>query len=307
MIAIDLGSNTLRCIVYDCEKKVFGSEYETVVRTADGLHVNKMINEKALMRIIEALHVADKKLNFSEHEVVAYTTEAARQAENSSEILKEILNQTSIKFEIISGDEEALLTAKAVKNRLDILNLSSSSFVLSDIGGGSTEIIFYSNGILTSKSFNIGIVTLSESSKNIQEMQENLEKLLVSVREFVKEYYNKVGKPQNFIQTAGTPTTIAAYLQGMNYASYDASKINGYILDKEDCQKTLQDLLKMDENERSFYAGVGREELIIAGIIIVQKLYELLEFTQAIVIDDGLREGIALSYCEKSSKSKLNR
>lgn len=302
MIAIDLGSNTLRCIVYDCTSRVFGEEYETVVRTADGLHVSKVINEKALMRIIEALHVADKKLDFSSHKVVAYTTEAARQAENSVTVLEKIFNQTNIKFEIISGDEEATLTAKAVKNRLDILNLSSSSFALVDIGGGSTEIIFYINGILTSKSFNIGIVTLSESSKNLDEIHENLEKLLHHVREYVEDFYKTHSKPESFVQTAGTPTTIAAYLQGMNYSSYDASKINGYILEKAGCQKTMQDLLAMDEKERSFYAGVGREELIISGIIIVQKLYELLGYTQAVVIDDGLREGIALSYCEKSSK-----
>jgi exopolyphosphatase/guanosine-5'-triphosphate,3'-diphosphate pyrophosphatase len=288
--------------VYDCKNKVFGDEYETVVRTADGLYVSKIINEKAQQRVIEALHDADKKLDFSSHKVVAYTTEAARQAKNSTAVLEEIFNKTKIQFEIISGDEEAVLTAKAVKNRLDTLHINSSSFTLVDIGGGSTEIIFYTNGTLTSKSFNIGIVTLSESSKSLDEIHENLEKLLLPVKEYVEAYYKTDGKPQSFVQTAGTPTTIAAYLQGMNYSNYDASKINGYILDKEGCKKTMQDLLNMDEKERSFYAGVGRQELIISGIIIVQKLYELLEYTEAVVIDDGLREGIALSYCEKSSK-----
>ncbi len=302
MIAIDLGSNTLRCIVYDCQNKTFGDQYETVVRTADGLHESKNINEKALKRIIEALHVSDKKLNFQAHRVVAYTTQAARQAQNASEILEIIFQQTKVKFEIISGEEEARLTTKAVQNRLEQLKIPSSSFTLVDIGGGSTEIIFYSNETLTSKSFNIGIVTLCESSKNMQAIHENLQTLLLEVKTFVEEYYKAHGKPQTFIQTAGTPTTIAAYLQGMHYASYDASKINGFVLTKEGCEKTLQELLAMDENERTFYAGVGREELIITGIIIVKKLYEILEYSQAVVVDDGLREGIALWHCEKSAK-----
>lgn len=302
MIAIDLGSNTLRCIVYDCKTREWGDGYETVVRTADGLHVSKIINKKALQRIIDALFEADKRLNFSSHKVVAYTTEAMRQAKNSTEILEEIFTKTGVSFEIIDGEREATLTAKAVLNRLDILDFTSSSFTLVDIGGGSTEIIFYSNGILTSKSFNIGIVTLFEVSRSIQEIEKNLDKLLLPVQEYVCSYYETDRKPELYIQTAGTPTTIAAYLQGMNYHTYDASKINGYVLDKAGSQKTMDELLAMDEKKRAFYVGVGREELIISGIVIVQKLYEVLGYTHSIVIDDGLREGIALSYCEKSVK-----
>ncbi|MDD2357267.1 MAG: ethanolamine ammonia-lyase reactivating factor EutA [Thiovulaceae bacterium] len=302
MIAIDLGSNTLRCIAYDCQKKKWGKEYETVVRTADGLHVNKIINEKAINRVITALLEADRKLNFSSHKVVAFTTEAMRQAQNSAEVLEEIFTKTGVFFEIIDGEREATLATKAVKNRLDISKLSSSSFTLVDIGGGSTEIIFYKNGNLTSKSFNIGIVTLSESSNDIDEIQKNLDKLLIPVKEYISSYYVTYEKPEIFVQTAGTPTTIAAYLQNMNYHTYDASRINGYVLDQRGCQKTMDDLLAMDEQTRAFYVGVGREELIISGIIIVQKLYELLEYTSSVVIDDGLREGIALSYCEESVK-----
>ena len=302
MIAIDLGSNTLRCIVYDCNTKEWGDGYETVVRTADGLHVNKTINEKALQRIIDALIEADKSLDFSSHKILAFTTEAMRQAKNSTDILKKIFTATGVSFEIIDAGKEAALTTKAVQNRLDVLKFTSSSFTLVDIGGGSTEIIFYNNDILTSKSFDIGIVTLSESSQNMQEIEKNLDRLLVPVLEYISTYYEIECKPELYIQTAGTPTTIAAYLQGMNYHTYDASKINGYVLDKTGPQKTMNELLLMDEKTRAFYVGVGREELIISGIIIVQKLYEVLGYNSSIVIDDGLREGIALSYCEKSAK-----
>ena len=308
MIAIDLGSNTLRCVVYKCDTKEWGDKYESVVRTADGLHsqgtshVSKIINEKALRRIINALLEADEKLDFSSHNILAFTTEAMRQAQNSAEILEEIFTKTGVSFEIICGDKEAVLTTKAVKNRLDILGFPSTSFSLIDIGGGSTEIIFYNNGVLTSKSFNIGIVTLSEASKKDGEIYKNLDKLLIPVKQFVDSYYKQYEQPKNFIQTAGTPTSIAAYLQGMSYQTYDASKINGYSLSIQKCQKVMKDLLAMDEEKRAFYVGIGREELIICGIIIIEKLYDLLRYTTAIVIDDGLREGIALSYCEKCGK-----
>lgn len=302
MIAIDLGSNTLRCITYDCDTKEWGEEYETVVKTADSLHVSKTINEKAVKRVIDALHEAQKKLDFTSHDVYAVTTEAMRQAVNSNEVLKEIFDKTGLHFKIISSDEEAIYTTLAVKSRLDLLKLPSSSFALVDIGGGSTEIIFCEDDSITSKSFNIGIVTLTDISKNQKEIEENLDRLLVSVKEYVNSYYASHKKPDIFVQTAGTPTTIAAYLQGMNYQTYDASKINGYQLDISGCNKTMQELLKMEEHERSFYVGVGRENLIISGIIIVEKLYEVLGYKHSMVIDDGLREGIALTYCDKCDK-----
>ncbi len=301
MIAIDLGSNTLRCITYDCDTKEWGDEYEAIVKTAQNLHVSKSISDDAVQRVIVAIKEAQKKLDFASHEVHAVTTEAMRQAVNSGSVLDEIFVKTGLRFQIISGDDEARFTTKAVKNRLDILALSSSSFALVDIGGGSTEIIFYEDGRITSKSFNIGIVTLSDISDNIQEIEQNLELLLLPVKEYINAYYTLRKKPDVFVQTAGTPTTIAAYLQGMNYNSYDSSKINGYRLDIQGCRNTMRELLAMEDEQRSFYVGVGREDLIISGIIIVEKLYEVLGYDNSIVIDDGLREGVALSYCTKET------
>ena len=299
MIAIDLGSNTLRCIIYDCDTKEWGEEYEAIVKTAENLHQNKTISENAVQRVVNALQEAQKKLDFKSHEVYAVTTEAMRQAVNSDAVLDEIFAETGLMFEIIDGEKEARFTTRAVKNRLDILALPSSSFALVDIGGGSTEIIFYDNGNITSKSFNIGIVTLTDMSQNRDEIEANLQELLVPVKEYINAYYSEHKKPDIFVQTAGTPTTISAYLQGMNYNTYDASRINGYKLDLKGCKKTMLELLQMDDETRSFYVGVGREDLIISGIIIVEKLYEVLGYESSVVIDDSLREGIALSYCDK--------
>lgn len=299
MIAIDLGSNTLRCITYDCDTKEWGDEYEAIVKTAENLHVSKSINEDAVQRVIKAIKAAQDKLDFRSNDVSAVTTEAMRQALNSDAVLDKIFKETGLKFEIISGDKEARYTTKAVKNRLDILELPSLSFALIDIGGGSTEIIFYDNGEITSKSFNIGIVTLTDMSKNTRDIEANLDKLLVPVKEYINSYYISHKQPDVFVQTAGTPTTIAAYLQGMNYRTYDSAKINGFRLSVDACTNVMEELLKMDDEKRSFYVGVGREDLIISGIIIVKKLYEVLGYESSIVIDDGLREGIALSYCQK--------
>lgn len=296
MIAIDLGSNSLRCIEFDEKKREFLNECEFIVKTADNLHETGMINEEAVTRICDALLEAKKILDFTTHSLKAVTTEAMRKASNQKEVIDKIYERTAILFEVITPKEEASFAVDAVKFRLRSLGKSSSEFVLIDVGGGSTEIIFDIEGKRVSKSFPIGIVTLAQQCKSVKEIEELLELLFKDVVEFVSEIYQNYSKPRSFVATAGTPTTMAAYLNGMNYSNYDVQKINGYRLSLSDTRKVLKELQQMSDERRKFFVGVGRESLIVAGILIVQKLYEVLGYESAIVIDDGVREGVALSY-----------
>lgn len=296
MIAIDLGSNSLRCIEFDEKKREFLNDCEFIVKTADNMHLSGKISEEAITRICNALLEAKEILDFTTHSSKAVTTEAMRKASNQKEVIERIYNSTGVLFDVITPQEEADFALDAVKFRLDSLGESSSDFVLIDVGGGSTEIIFDIEGKRVSKSFSIGIVTVAQQCENIKEIKELLELLFRDLIEFVSAVYQKYQKPRSFVATAGTPTTMAAYLSGMNYSNYDVQKINGYKLSLSDTDKVLNDLLNMSEEQRKFYVGVGRESLIVAGIVIVQKLYEVLEYESAIVIDDGVREGVALNY-----------
>lgn len=285
MIAIDLGSNTIRFIEFDGE--VWGKSYEKIVRTAENLHQTHRIGEGAIGRIIDAIDEAKQLFDFSQP-IRPYTTAAMRLADNSTETLERIAKSTGILFEIIDGKKEAILTLNAVRNRLNVLGKEPSSFVLADIGGGSTELTRYSDDNVETVSLNYGIVTLSEAGEN---------DLLEKIDTFKNAVQNSVpSQPSTLVLTAGTPTTIAAYLCGMDYATYDPLIINGYRLRISDCYRVYDELLRMDEALRTRYVGVGRENLIIAGILMVCAIYEALGADEAIIIDDGLREGIALEY-----------
>lgn len=289
MIAIDLGSNTIRFIEFDGQK--WGKSFEKIVKTAEALHVTNTIGDKALHRIIDAIAEAKTKLDFSTHDVIAYTTAAMRLASNSEMILKTITENTGICFSIIDSQKEAELTLNAVRHRMKILNIEPDSFVLADIGGGSTELIRYTDQKSYSVSLDMGIVTLSESAESTDRLLDNINLFRAKVGESVA-----VSQPFKLVLTAGTPTTIAAYLLGMDYESYDPLKINGFSLRLEDCYRVYNDLLNMDDSTRIRYVGVGRENLIIAGVLMVTAIYESLGCDKAIIIDDGLREGIALEY-----------
>jgi len=304
MIGIDLGSNTIRAVNIDCATLKRISEYEKIVKTADNLHKTGRISDEAVDRILRAIDEMRGQLNL-DNTVVAVTTEAIRQAKNGLDVIDLIKKSTGIEFQIIDGNKEACYTLLAVINRLEEINFKAKNFVLVDIGGGSTELIFFNNNRIKIRSFSLGIITIAQKYGTKDSIIANLSSWMNKIKDFIDDYYKTFNRPDMFISTAGTPTTVAAMKLGMNYKTYDAKRINGTCLQKEDLKEQIQCLLSLDEKSRQEFVGVGREDLIIAGALIFKNLYEMLGFNKAYVIDDGLREGVAISKCKKIDILKL--
>ncbi|HEY9190467.1 MAG TPA: phosphatase [Sulfurovum sp.] len=298
MIAIDLGSNTLRVLRYDCATGEHLGEYEKVVKTADGLAQHGTIGEEAIARVISAIQEAQEVMDFSSARVKAVTTEALRRAANAEEVLSRIKRETGIAFEVISGDTEARLTLMGAKHRLSKLHYASDTFVLIDIGGGSTELIFHYPDEMIAKSFPVGIVTIAQTYKDLENIENALPEVMLDMQMFCAEVYATRGKVHSFVATSGTPTTVSAMKLGQTYATYDASKINGTVLQVSELDFFLKKLLSLPFDERERAVGTGRSDLIAAGILIYKHLYKLLAFESCVVIDDGLREGLALEACK---------
>jgi len=297
VISIDLGSNTLRVLKFDCSSKKRVAEFEQIVKTAKDLDQTGKIEDDTIQKILEAITQAKKVIKFDAKDAIAVTTEALRRAKNSDEVLNRIWEETGVRFHLISGYEEAIFTLKAVITRLLSLNIDAKSLVLVDIGGGSTEIIFRFEDKILVKSFPVGIVSIANRYKNLQKMEKGLEKEMQPIRDFI----NLKQKPKVFVATAGTPTTIASIKMGMDYKSYNPDKINGVTLSIDEVKETLNMLLGIDEVKRDKLVGIGREDLIVAGVLIFEKLFEILGFKEAIIIDDGLREGVALNLCSRDN------
>lgn len=299
IIAIDLGSNSIRFLKMACETKRFVSEFQKTVKTADGLAQTGRISEGAIERIITAIHEAKERIDFSDARIKAVTTEAIRRATNGAEVLNRIEEQTGVRFSMIDGESEARYALIAVKNRMKLLGKEPKSFVLVDIGGGSTELIFHYGQRTIDRSFQVGIVTLTQRYGELETIRQAIPEVMQPIRKFCEEVYAEYGKVEIFVATAGTPTTIAAMKLGMTYSSYDADRIHGTILTIEDLETQLRELLAMDVERRIETVGVGRDDLIASGVLIYEEIYRITGFIESMVIDDGVREGVAFDECEK--------
>ena len=107
------------------------------------------------------------------------------------------------------------------------------------------------------------------------------------------------GKPKLFVGTGGTPTTVAALKVGLDYESYDPLKVDGVKIGIKDVKSAYKRLISLPKEKRAKLVGTGREDAIIAGLVILEEMLDKCGYAQMVVMDEGVREGVALAFCEK--------
>ncbi|MGB6329885.1 MAG: exopolyphosphatase [Halarcobacter sp.] len=296
---IDLGSNSFRVLIYDCLNNEIINEYNEVTGMADGLNKTGLISKEAQDRVIKAILESSTKLEYKASEAICVTTAAMRLANNSEEVLKNFEKSTGARFKIIDAKEEARLTLLAVKYALKREKIDSSKFILLDIGGGSVEIIvnnYNNNDNFESQSFNFGIVTLTQKCLEHSSLLEELESHKKDIKNFLDGLEIDISE-YTFVATAGTPTTIAAIKLNQDFFHYDKNQVNGTIVDLKDIENSLDIFRNSDKRTITKLVGRGKVEFIEVGIYIYRAIFEVLEKKDSIVLDDGLREGVAINHC----------
>jgi exopolyphosphatase / guanosine-5'-triphosphate,3'-diphosphate pyrophosphatase len=166
LAAIDIGSNAARLLITDVISGPQGSiEFikSALVRVPLRLGFDVFdkgeISAGKVEKIIKT--IKSYKLLLDVYEVKhlkACATSAMRDAANSSEIIKKVKVETGIEIQIISGDQEASLI---YENHIAENMTTDESYLYIDVGGGSTELTFFSDGkLIFKKSFNIGTIRL---------------------------------------------------------------------------------------------------------------------------------------------------
>ena len=166
LAAIDIGSNAARLLISDV---VPGTRLNpefikmTLIRVPLRLGFDVFdkgeISASKTDKIIKTIKSYKYLLDVYEvKHLKACATSAMRDAVNANEIIKKIKAETGIEIEIISGQEEAsLIYENHVAENLS----KDESYLYIDVGGGSTELTFFSDGKLFFKeSFNIGTIRL---------------------------------------------------------------------------------------------------------------------------------------------------
>lgn len=290
-IGCDLGSNTLRIVELDSEDKNYIKTYEEVVKTADGLKKSGVIADEAIRRVLGAFESAKSEFDFTKN-TKCVATEALRVAKNGDELMQKIRELMSIDAQIISSKQEAYFSSLGVEYELNRLKIGMDEYILVDFGGASTEVSCKKDGILNSTSYPFGVRILHDMCQNEREIKKYLLKFLHQISLQVEPFLHLP-----LILIAGTPTLVSAYKMGLNYQTYDSSKVSGSRLLLDDFAKALSEFKNMDEKKRAFFVGDGRKDVAVDGIVALMQIMSVCHKSEALVIDAGLAEGVALSLC----------
>ena len=185
MAAIDIGSNAARLLISDVLKGPQGNtEFIKAALIRAPLRLGFEVFDKGEIppnkvdKIIKTMKSYKLLLEVYEvKHVKACATSAMRDATNGAEIIRKVKIETGIEIRIISGQEEASLI---YENHIAEGMTKEESYLYIDVGGGSTELTFFSDGKLVFKeSFNIGTIRLLKNQVH--------ESLWDEMKEFIKE------------------------------------------------------------------------------------------------------------------------
>ena len=97
-----------------------------------------------------------------------------------------------------------------------------------------------------------------------------------------------------FIGLAGSVTTVAA--MAMNLTEYDANLIHGSVVSSDQVNEVTSELIGMTRQQRATlgFMHPGRIDVIAGGALVLQESMRVLGFTQVLVSEKDLLDGVVL-------------
>ncbi len=278
--AIDIGTNAARLLVGEVMSKDQSFFIKKISYTRIPLRLGEDVFESGkvsknkvddFLKTMKAFKLISEI--FDVQEVRAVSTSAMREATNADKIIDSIKEETGIKLEIISGDEEAsLIFSNFFAMELDL----SVPFVVIDVGGGSTELSVFENGEkIASKSFNVGTLRILKG-KSDESVWEN-------IHDWILKYVDLRSEHRIF----GTGGNINK-----------AHKMLGYSFEEPiglDEMKELRDKLArltIDERIDQFQMKPDRADVIVPALDIFSYILNEIGANSLMVPKVGLADGM---------------
>lgn len=295
---IDLGTNTFNLLIADVEAHKINFVYKAKMSAKLGENgINEsLISRNAINRavsIIKEYHKIIQKHRV--HSVNAIATSAVRSAHNGLEFKQILKDKTGIEIEIISGEKEAQLIYNGVKESLPS-NLSS--YLILDIGGGSTEFILVKNGLPeVLKSFNLGMARLLERfTPSDPILPSEVEQVRAYVKEKLAAFFRLIRSYDidTLVGSSGSFDTILAMIAHRFFEAKFFKKNSSSIIELSHFDSVFEQTVWASHAERQAIPGMDliRVEMMPLALIFVQVVVEELNIKNIFQSKYALKEGL---------------
>ena len=274
-----------------------------IVRLGEGVDRTGRLSAAALDRTMTALREYADLIAEAKPEVMRMVaTSATRDAANSAEFTDRVVAILGVAPEVITGDEEAWLSFTGATRELAGTALAAECappYLVTDIGGGSTEFVLGGpDGIEGARSVNIGCVRLTERhlhgdpplAAEIEATRRDIDAALDQAAAVVP-----AAKARTLVGLAGSVTTIAAIALGLD--RYLPERIHHARVTADQVADITARLLAMTRAERAEIPGMhpGRIDVIAAGALILDRTMTTFGFSDVLVSEHDILDGIAWS------------
>ena len=299
---VDLGTNAIRLLVVRMNPNfsyTIVSQEKEVIRLGEQEFKDHILKPEAMER---AIFVCRKFLELAKTygatEMIAVGTSAIREAKNQTEFLQKLYNQTGLKVNVISGEEEARLICLGVSSGIDI---GEEKVVFVDLGGGSTEICIGNQfDCFYAASLKLGAIRLT--SQFIGEGWTRPIDFNIYLQ--MKKYAaSKMRTTKGKVQEHGVRLAWGSSGTAINLAEI-ANKLfkkngnGGLTLSRKNLKKLAPVLCSLSLEERKKLAAINpdRADILIAGSAILEAIMEELGLEEIKISHRELRDGLLVDY-----------
>lgn len=305
LAAIDLGTNSFHLVIADVKSNgkfsVLGKDKE-VVRLGEGVTDMKHLGDEAMERALETLRRFRLLAQSHDARIRAIATSAVREANNRQVFLDRVREELDIDIEVVSGFEEARLIYLGVMQALPVYQ---QKLLLVDIGGGSTEfLIGEQGGVQYANSLKLGAVRLSRrffsgsslKGKHVEQCRAWLSGALHPVVRAMRgrSVETVVGSSGTILNTAAMVLAAKGEAPGddagnVTFTRKELGRVVDAVLSAKTAEKRRQ-IPGMDP---------ARADIIVAGVLILEQIFEQLRIERMTTSKYALREGILLDTIQK--------
>ncbi|MEM8948326.1 MAG: Ppx/GppA phosphatase family protein [Pseudomonadota bacterium] len=282
---IDIGSNSVRLVVYDRLGRAPLPRFneKSLCGLGEGLVESGLIAEQAIEKTLHALHrytaVADA---MDVRRIDMFATEAVRRAGNGPSLVKAIEEQTGLRTHVLSGAQEAGFAALGV-----ISGFHRPKGLVGDLGGGSLDLAEIVDGQTGDRRISLPIgalpITLAMSEDSVAAKQ-RIDDLLMT------ELAPLLAVP-TFYAVGGGWRALARVHMAMTDAPVKIS--HGYTMDAAAARTFAKSIRRLDRAAVAALPNVPtrRIKTLRAAALVMDRVLKRLKPDRVVFSALGLREG----------------
>lgn len=279
---VDIGTNSVRLLITDGQ--VEKGRWIEVTGLGRGVDSAGVLSNEAMAESVRALAGFGSLMVDSGVQIrKAIATSAARDAANREHFFDMAERVLGVRPTLISGEEEARLAYSGTVSAFEL----DGSVLVSDIGGGSTELV----GPELSVSTDIGSVRLSD--RVLTDHPASRSQMTAAVEMVSGLFGNLSMSPtDNLIGVAGTWTSLAAVVLGL--PSYDSEVVHGSVLSRSDVDDTVDRLAGMSLEEKAAIPSLHpkRAPVILSGAVVAAGVLAALDAAEVGISERDTLDGV---------------